>query len=145
MSEDNKAIARRFFECFGEGDLDGFDEIIAPDAVDHDPYNPNAEEGLEGLKKTVAMYREAFPDLSFTVDDQVAEGDRVATRWTGTGTMKGELMGLEPNGKQSTVTGIAIDRIENGKVVETWGNWDTLGLMQNIGAIPEEEAAPAQA
>ena len=145
MSEDNKAIARRFFECWVEGDLDGFDEIVAPDVIDHDPYNPHGGEGLDGLKKFVAMYREAFPDINFTIEDQVAEGDMVATRWVGTGTMKGELMGLEPNGKQSTVPGISIDRIENGKIVEGWTNWDTLGLMQNIGAIPQTEATPAQA
>jgi steroid delta-isomerase-like uncharacterized protein len=143
MSEDNKAVSRRFFECFASGELDGLDEIVAADAVNHDPYDPHSQEGLEGAKKTISMYREAFPDLRFEIGDQIAEGDRVVTRWTGTGTMKGELMGLEPNGKESTVTGIAIDRIENGKIVESWGNWDTLGLMQNIGAIPEQE--PAQA
>jgi predicted ester cyclase len=116
---------------------------VAPDAVDHDPQNPYAGEGLEGLKKTVAMYRTAFPDISFTIEEQIAEGDMVATRWTGTGTNEGELMGMSPTGKHSVVTGIGIDRIENGKIVESWGNWDTLGMLQQIGAIPE--AQPAQA
>ena len=143
MSEENKAVSRRFFEIFAEGDLDALDEVMAPDAVDHDPYNPHANEGLEGAKKTIAMYREAFPDVSFEVEDQVAEGDKVATRWVGTGTHEGTLMGVEPTGKRSSTAGIAIDRIENGKIVESWNSWDTLGMMQNIGAIPEPQAAEA--
>jgi steroid delta-isomerase-like uncharacterized protein len=143
MSDENKAIARGALEAFGSGDVDRLEELIAPDVVDHDPYNPFASEGLEGVKKGVNMYREAFPDLQFTIEDQIAEGDKVATRWTGTGTHQGELMGAAPTGKSATVTGIAIDRIEGGKIVETWGNWDTLAMMQNVGLIPEQ--APAQA
>jgi steroid delta-isomerase-like uncharacterized protein len=143
MSEENKAVARGVFEAWERGDLDALDELVAADAVDHDPQNPHAGEGLEGLKKTIAMYREAFPDVGFTIEEQVAEGDLVATRWTATGTHEGELMGMQPSGKSSTVTGMAIDRIESGKVVESWGNWDTLGMLQQIGAIPE--AQPAQA
>ena len=83
------------------------------------------------------MYREAFPDISFEIGLQVAEGDYVATRWTGTGTHNGPIMGIEPTGNSSTVTGIGIDRIEDGKVVESWNSWDTLGMMQSIGAIPQ--------
>jgi len=143
MSEENKAVSRRFFEVFGEGNLDALDEVMAPDAVDHDPYNPHANEGLEGAKKTIAMYREAFPDVSFELEDQIAEGDKVVTRWVGTGTHKGVLMGVEPTGKRSTTAGIAIDRIENGKIVESLNSWDVLGMMQNIGAIPEPQAAEA--
>ena len=96
-----------------------------------------------GGKKTIAMYREAFPDTSFEIEDQLAEGDKVVTRWTATGTMEGELMGMQPTGKNATITGITIDRIEKGKIVEGWTNWDTLAMMQNIGAIPEQEAARA--
>jgi steroid delta-isomerase-like uncharacterized protein len=144
MSEENKAVARRFLEIFETGDLDALDEILAPDAVDHDPYNPYGREGLEGAKKTVAMYRQAFPDVHFEVEEQIAEGDKVATRWTGTGTHEGELMGMQPTGKKASVTGITIDRIEGGKIVEGWTNWDTLAMMQNIGAIPEQEPAAAQ-
>ena len=143
MSEENKAIARGVFEAWEAGDLDRLDDLVAPEVVDHDPYNPHGSEGLEGLKKTIAMYREAFPDLQYTIEDQIAEGDMVVTRWTGTGTHEGELMGAAPTGKKASVTGIGIDRIENGKIVEAWGNWDTLRLMQNIGLIPEQE--PAQA
>jgi predicted ester cyclase len=143
MSDENKAVARRFFEVFSEGNVDALDEIVAPDAVDHDAYNPFANEGLEGAKKAIGMYREAFPDLTFEIGLQVAEGDYVATTWTGTGTHNGPIMGIEPTGNSSTVTGIGVDRIEGGKVVESWNSWDTLGMMQSIGAIPQE--APAQA
>ncbi len=141
MSEDNKAIARRFFEIFSEGNTDALEEILAADAADHDPYNPHADEGLEGAKKTIAMYREAFPDIHFDVELQLADGDMVATRWSGTGTHKGALMGVEPTGAKTTTTGIGIDRIEDGKIVESWNSWDTLGLMNAIGAIPQAEAA----
>ena len=143
MSEENKAVARRFLEIFSDGNTDGLDEIVAADVVDHDPYNPHADEGLEGAKKTIAMYREAFPDLSFEIEFQVAEGDMVATHWAGTGTHEGALMGVEPTGVKATTVGIGVDRIEDGKVVETWNSWDVLGLMQKIGAIPQPEGAQA--
>jgi predicted ester cyclase len=83
------------------------------------------------------MYYAAFPDLRFTVEDQVAEGDKVVTRWSSEGTHKGELMGIAPTGKHAAgVTGISIDRYLDGKFVEGWANWDTLGLMQKLGVIP---------
>jgi steroid delta-isomerase-like uncharacterized protein len=144
MSEENKAVARRFYEIWMEGDLDALDEVVAPDTVDHDPYNPHGQEGLEGAKKTIAMYREAFPDTHFEIEDQIAAGDKVVTRWTATGTHEGELMGVQPTGKKATVAGITIDRIEDGKIAEGWTSWDTLAMMQSIGAIPEQEPAAAQ-
>ena len=143
MSEDNKAAARRFFEAWESGDLDALDDVVAADAVDHDPYNPNGGDGLEGFKRTIAMYREAFPDVRFTVEDQIADGDKVVTRWIARGTHRGELMGFAPTGTESELTGIGIDRFEDGKIVEAWGNWDTLAMMQNIGAIPQPETAQA--
>lgn len=143
MSDQHKDAARRFYDAWNTGEFDILDEIVAPDAVDHDRYNPNASDGLEGTKRTVAMYRDAFPDLAFTIDDVIAEGDKVVVRWTATGTHQGEIMGVPASGNKSTVSGIGIDRFEDGKIVEAWNAWDTLGLMQNIGAIPEEQAAPA--
>ncbi|HZI91868.1 MAG TPA: ester cyclase [Thermoleophilaceae bacterium] len=143
MSDQNKDAARRWFDAWNTGELDLLDEIVAPDAVDHDRYNPNASGGLEGAKRTVAMYREAFPDIAFTVDDVIAEGDKVVVRWTATGTHQGEIMGIPATGNKSTVSGIGIDRFEDGKIVEAWNAWDTLGMMQNIGALPQQEAASA--
>lgn len=142
MSEENKAVARRFFEAWDEGELDAFDEIMAPDAANHDPQDPfPSETGPEGAKKTAAAYREAFPDLAFTVEHQVAEGDFVVTRWTARGTHEGDLMGIPGTGKESTVTGISIDRFEGGRIVEGWTNWDTLGMMQALGLVPAVQAA----
>jgi steroid delta-isomerase-like uncharacterized protein len=143
MSDENKAVARRFFEIFNEGNVDAVDDIVAADAINHDAYNPYASEGAAGAKKSITMYREAFPDISFELGVQIAEGDYVATPWSGTGTHEGPIMGIEPSGNSSTVTGIVIDRIEDGKIVESWNSWDTLGMMQSIGAIPQTEGAQA--
>jgi steroid delta-isomerase-like uncharacterized protein len=143
MSDENKAVTRKVFEAFDTGDVDNLSDVVASDAVDHDPYNPHASEGIEGLKKQIAMYRDAFPDLRMTVEDQIAEGDKVVTRWTAVGTHQGEVMGVPASGKTVTVTGIGIDRLENGVIVEVWGSWDTLGMLQQMGAIPEPQAAQA--
>ena len=86
------------------------------------------------------MYRNAFPDLHFTIDEQIAEGDKVVTRWTAHGTNKGELLGMPATDKSTTVTGIAVDRIANGKIAESWGIFDQFGMMQQLGVIPMPEA-----
>src|SRR4051794_7038470 len=98
MSDKNKAVARAVFDAFNGADPSELDDVVAADAVDHDPYNPYREEGREGLKKVIGMYRQAFPDLEITIEDQIAEGDKVVTRWSGVGTHQGELMGAPPTG-----------------------------------------------
>jgi len=97
--------------------------------------------GPAGVKELIAGYRAAFPDIHVTIEDQIADGDLVVSRWSAKGTHQGELMGIPATGKHATVTGITIDRIADGLIVESWNNWDTLGLMQQLGAIP----APAMA
>jgi steroid delta-isomerase-like uncharacterized protein len=142
MSEQNKAAARRFFEAWSSGDLDAYDEIMAADYQDHDTQNPNAGiRGPEGAKRTAEMYRAAFPDTHFEVEAQFADGDYVITRWTASGTQEGELMGMPASGKRVEVTGIAVDRFEGGKIAEGWNNWDTLGMLQQLGAVPEAARA----
>ena len=142
MSDQNKAIARRALEVFGSGDLDALDDLVAENALDHDTQNPHGDiRGPEGAKQTAAMYRAAFSDLQITIEDQIAEGDKVVNRWTARGTQDGDLPGLPASGRTSTVTGISIDRIEGGKIAESWGNWDTLGMMQQLGAVPAAAAA----
>lgn len=142
MSAANKALSRRLVEeAFNAGRLEVVDELVARDYVGHDPSLPEDARGPDGVKELIAGYRAAFPDIRVTVEDQIAEGDMVVTRWAATGTHQGELMGMPATGKQGTVTGITIDRITDGKIVESWDNWDTLGLMQQLGAIP----APATA
>jgi len=142
MSAENKALARRLVEeAFNAGRLEVVDELVASDFVEHDPSLTEEVRGPAGVKELVAGYRAAFPDIRITIEDQIADGDYVVSRWSGTGTHQGELMGMPATGKQATVTGITIDRIVDGRIAESWDNWDTLGLMQQLGAIP----APAMA
>jgi len=141
-TDELKTIGRRVIEeIFGEGRLEVADEIISADFVGYDAALPEPNRGIEGVKQSAAGYRAAFPDITFVVDEQIAEGDTVVTRWTGRGTHEGDLFGIAPTGKQATVTGISIDRIADGKVVEDHTNWDTFGLMQQIGAIPTATTA----
>ncbi len=140
MEQTSKQIARRVIEeAFVGGRLDAVDELIAADAVSHDPAIPESVRGPEGVKQVIAGYRAAFPDLRIEIQDQIADGGSVATRWTARGTHQGDFMGLAPTGREATVTGITIDRIADGKIVESWSNWDTLGLLQQLGAIPVPE------
>jgi steroid delta-isomerase-like uncharacterized protein len=137
MTDDAKRIPRQMIEeVYNKGRVDVIDELVAPGYVGHDPALPQAIAGPEGEKEIVAGYRAAFPDLVITIDDQVAEGDRVVTRWTARGTHTGDLWGIAGTGKEVTVTGTSIDRIQNDRLVETWSNWDALGLMQQLGVIP---------
>jgi steroid delta-isomerase-like uncharacterized protein len=139
QSEENKTVIRRFLkEIFEGGNLELADELFAADYVLHDPVVPQEARGPEGIKQYVSMYRSAFPDTRFTVEDQISEGDRVVTRWTGQGTHQGELMGIPPTGAQVTVTGVEFDRVSEGKMQETWVNYDALGMMQQLGVVPEQ-------
>ncbi|MDZ7359293.1 MAG: ester cyclase [candidate division KSB1 bacterium] len=136
MSEQNKALSRRITEeCFNKGNLAVADEFVAANFTDHGA-PPGLAPGAEGFKQLVAMYRNAFPDMRITIEDVIAEGDKVVMRWTARGTHKGDLMGIAPTGKTVTVTGIGIDRIANGKIVEHWESFDQMGMMQQLGVIP---------
>ncbi|MEV0549208.1 ester cyclase [Nocardia salmonicida] len=142
MSEENKATAKRIFDAWNERDLDVFDELMSADAIDHDPQNPFAEvHGPDGIKRLVQMYLAAFSDQRFLVNEQIAEGDFVTTRWTGTGTNDGEMMGMPATGKSAVVQGITINRFRDGKIVESWATWDTLGMMQQLGVVPSAHSA----
>ncbi|HEY7967825.1 MAG TPA: ester cyclase [Solirubrobacteraceae bacterium] len=134
--------SRRLLEqAFNDGDLELVDQLVAADAVNHDPATPaelRALTGPEVFKRTVSMYRAAFPDVRMVVDDVVAADDKVVLRWHSEGTHRGELAGLAPTGVRGSVTGISIDRWKDGKVVESWVEWDNLGLARQIGAAPPE-------
>ena len=139
-AEDNKVTARRWYEeVFNTGNVELINELFTPNFVDHDPVNP--QPGPQGVKQLVGMYRSAFPDLHITVEDYIAEGDKVVARFRAQGTNKGSFMGMPPTGKQATVSGIDILGFEQGKIVEHWGNRDDLGMLQQLGVIP----APGQA
>jgi steroid delta-isomerase-like uncharacterized protein len=143
VSEENKALVRRQEEeLFGGGNLDVADEIYAPDYVGHDPSNPEDVRGLEAAKQAASDYRQAFPDLRVTVEDLIAEGDRVAARLRFRGTHLGELNGIPPTGRRVDCTGIVISRIEEGKIAEDWANFDDLGMMQQLRVIPEPGQRP---
>jgi steroid delta-isomerase-like uncharacterized protein len=129
----NEAIARKGFEAFNTGDLSLVDEITAEGAVGHDPATPDAAAGPEGSKALIQMYRGAFSDLEFTIDEMISDGDFVVSRWSSRGTNDGELGGMPPTGRSITSSGITIDKIVDGKIVESWTQWDNLGLMQQLG------------
>jgi steroid delta-isomerase-like uncharacterized protein len=141
-AEENKAMVRRVWEeFFIQGNLDMADEFFAPDYVNHDPAAPEDRHGPEELKQFLGMYHNAFPDMQFTVEDVIAERDEVVVRWTVRGTHQGELLGIPPTNNPVTITGISIERVSGDKIIETWDNYDALGLMQQIGAVPEPQQA----
>jgi steroid delta-isomerase-like uncharacterized protein len=138
--EENTAVVRRFLkEVFEGGNLDLADELFAEDYVLHDPSVPEEVRGQEGIKRYVSMYRSALPDTSFAIEDQIAEGDEVVTRWTGRGTHQGVLMGIAPTGQEVKITGITIDLITGGRVEEEWNRFDQLGMLQQLGVVPAAE------
>ena len=148
MSEENKALARRVSEEIydSRGNLDVVDEIYAPNAVAHDPNSPEEIRGFGPIKQLASMFRSAFPDMQVIVEDQIAEGDKVVTRYTVSGTHQGELMGIPPTGnRMEQITGIYMSRISGGKIVEEWYNYDVLGLMQQLGVIPPPGQGAGQA
>jgi steroid delta-isomerase-like uncharacterized protein len=155
-TEENRSVVQRWFEVFNdvpqqlaarEGDVVGhaiedvaqrlvaLDEVLAPDAKIHlpgngGPMNPDEYKGF------LAQFYRAFPDLQVTIEDEISEGDKMTARWTIRGEHRGDFQGLPATGKPVTLTGIAIWRIVDGKTVEEWVEWDALGLMQQLGAIP---------
>ena len=135
MSDQNKALARRWFEdLFSRGDVDAANEILSAEFVDHLPREE--ERGIEELKHYVSIYRTAFPDIQDTEEDIVAEGDKVVVRWRSRGTHQGEFMGVAPTGRQVTFTGMRLFRIAGDMIAESWVNIDERGLQEQLGAVP---------
>ena len=139
--EDNKVRVRRLYEeVFNKQNVAAIDDYFAPNVIDHS-LPPEAPGGIEGVRLTIAMYLAAFPDLNFTLEDMVAEGDRVVAHWTLRGTHQGASLGMPPTGKHITMPGISILRFDDGKAVETWVIFDQMGMLQQLGLAPD----PAQA
>ncbi len=135
-AEENKAIVHRIWEeVINKGNLNIADELFATSYVHHGPGGREIK-GPEGFKQFIAMRRTAFPDFHVAVEDLLTEGDRVVSRWTASGTHKGNLMGIDPTDQRGTLTGITITRIVGGKVMEDWENLDQLGLLRQLGGIP---------
>jgi steroid delta-isomerase-like uncharacterized protein len=146
MSEQNKNIVRRLFEeVWNKGHVAVADELFAPTYTHHDSSTPDLGRGPESEKKRATLYRNAFADIRVTIEDIMAEGETVVARWSCRGTHKGDLNGIAPTGKQVHMTGISIARFTNGKMTEGFVNWDALGLMQQLGVVPELGRAKAVA
>ena len=137
-AEAHKDVVRRYSEDFwGGGDADLADELFTADFVDHNPPAPGLPSGPEGQRQVLAVYRSAFPNLAVTTEEMIAEGDRVALRWSARATHEGELLGIPPTGKDVTLSGIDILRIEDGKIAERWAEDSTLRLLQQLGVVTE--------
>jgi steroid delta-isomerase-like uncharacterized protein len=135
--EQNKALFRRLVEeVFNKGDVSTIDEFLAPNFVEREVLPPGTPSGREGVKQLTMMFRTAFPDFNVSIDDMIAEGDKIVARTTWNGTQKGEFMGIPPSGKRVSFDVIDIIRISEGKGVEHWGVMDSSAMMQQLGVIP---------
>ena len=136
LADDNMVKTRRFMdEVFNKGNMKAAEEFMSASFVEHDPF-PGQGPGVEGFKQGMSAFRQAFPDLRIRVDDIFADGEKVVIRSTMMGSHKGTFMNMPPSGKQIDVKGIDIVRMSNGKAVEHWGLFDSLTMMQQLGAIP---------
>ena len=135
--EQNKALFRRLVEeVFNKGNVSTIDEFLAPNFVEREVLPPGTPSGREGVKQLTMMFRTAFPDFNVSIDDMIAEGDKIVARTTWSGTQKGEFMGIPSSGKRVSFDVIDIIRISDGKGVEHWGVMDSSALMQQLGVIP---------
>ena len=138
---DNRQIVQRFMdECWNQGNLNSVSELLADDCRHHDPVFPSLTSGAENIKNHIQTCRSGFPDLMFTIDDTIAERNEVVIHWTGTGTHKGQFLGMPPTNKKASVTGTSIFRIEGGKIVEEWANWNLMSMMEQLGIAMAPEA-----
>lgn len=146
-SEANKALMRRFYEEFWcKGNADAVGELVHADFIDHqEPVDgpPGRRHGLEAMKALVRDWRAGFPDMSETIEDLIAEGDRVCGRFTLRGTHRGEFRGIPPTGRAIEISGIDVVRVAGGKIIEFWYSEDTLGLYQQLGAFPPDLPRPS--
>lgn len=131
MSENKAKFQLLYDEILNKGNLDAFEELCAPNFVKH-AIPPSPDYGIEGSKQSILMLRKAFPDIKYTVEDMIEDGDKLVARWSAQGTHKGEFMGIPPTGKQVAFTGIEIIRVKDGKAVEEWEELDRAGLMQQL-------------
>jgi steroid delta-isomerase-like uncharacterized protein len=132
---------RRYLGVFEQGNIEHLDELLAPDYINHSPATPDLPTGPEGVKAVVTMFRSAMPDLRVVVEDMIAEGDKVATRYTLEGTHESELFGVPPTGQQLSIKSITVEQVSDGKIRDHWRVTDELGMMQQLGVIPAPEHA----
>jgi steroid delta-isomerase-like uncharacterized protein len=142
-AEESKAVMRRFWEVWEQGDIDRLDELLAPDYVNHTLAAPDLPPCPEGVKEIVSMFRSGMPDLRVVIEDMIAEGDRVATRYALEGTHGGDLFGVAPTGRHLSIRSMTVERLSGGKIVEHWRVTDELDMMRQLGAIEAPENNPS--
>jgi steroid delta-isomerase-like uncharacterized protein len=142
MSQELKANVQRFYdEAWNQGRYEVIEELFSVAYVDHDAVAHTGADGRASARTFIEIYRTAMPDFHLDIRDQIAEGDKVVTRWFATGTHEGELMGLAPTHRSIGVDGISIDRFDGeGLFVEGWGTWDGIGMLRQLGALPAASA-----
>ena len=139
MSSANKEISRRFTELFSTGEETLAAEVLSPDVVFHGTAGDGELRGIEEMKRFVAAYRRAFPDALSTVEDQIAEGDKVVTRWRAHGTHRGQLGPIAATSREFEMNGMTIERIADGRIAEVWVARDELGLLGQLGVLPHHD------
>lgn len=138
MSDENKKVARKLMEeGWNKGREEVVDELMSPQCRFHDPVFPSLTTGAENYKQHMRTTRNAFPDLRFTIEDQIAERNEVVQHWKLHVTHRGNFLGLPPTNKSATISGTTIDRIEKGKIVERWADWNLLSLMEQLGMVSQ--------
>jgi steroid delta-isomerase-like uncharacterized protein len=131
---ENKQIVQRFVdECWNQGKMESIGELVASGCKLHDPVFPSLTSGADNLKRHIEMCRSGFPDVRSSIDDTIAEGNEVVHHWTIRGTHKGQFLGLAPTNRTATISGTSIHRIEGGKIVEQWSDWNLMTLMEQLG------------
>ncbi len=145
MSEVNKALCRRFFEqVWNHRNLAAIDELVAPNYVRHGNAGPEFGTGPQSVRRLVDYYAASFPDVRFTVDDAIAEADKVAVRWTAQATHRGTFEGIPATGRSVAVSGITTVRVAGGKITESWESFDALGLLAQLGVLPQRAVGAQQ-
>ena len=137
MSEENKAVFQQFVDGLNNKDVDKIEQIMAPNFVNHDQ-PPGQKPGPDGMREMLEMFFAGFPDLKVTLNQVIAEGDLVAGAMTTEGTQTGVFMGIPASDKKISITEMHMVRVADGKVVEHWGVTDAMGMMQQLGVMPED-------
>jgi steroid delta-isomerase-like uncharacterized protein len=146
--ERNKQIVHRFMdEGWSQGKTNVATELLANNCRFHDEVFPHLTSGAENLRRHIESCRAGFPDLKFTIDDTIAERDEVVAHWTAQGTHKGQFLGMPATNKKASVSGTSIYRLENGKIVESWANWNLMSMMEQlgVGSAPQEQTSKQNA
>lgn len=144
MSDENKKIARKLMDDgWSKGKVEVIDELMAPNCRFHDSVFPTLTSGAENYKQHIRACREGFPDLKFTIEDEIAERNEVVLHWKGHGTHRGTFLGMPATNKSATVSGTTISRIEKGKIVEQWADWNVMSMMEQLGMASAPHAQTA--